>query len=168
MGWPRRRGPHTRTPLTPPRSCDVSAGEQSVYASSAPSESAAPSSPLVTGKPSELAPAPGPTQPSEAETPAPPPPHPSASPAPPGLAVSVDRYSTNCTGTGFATDPVDCNVYHRCDWGIKTTYVCPEPLHFHPGPNQCDWPELAGCKPSELSDTDGGKAQAQHEAAPGE
>lgn len=119
--------------------------------------SSSPSATLLTGKPSAApAPppaAPGPTQPSVMGTdPSPtyptdaPTPEPTPTPtAPPGLAVMVDRNATNCTGTGFAPDPVDCNVYHRCDWGIRTTYVCPEPLHFSPSRNQCDWPEQAGC-----------------------
>lgn len=53
----------------------------------------------------------------------------------------------NCTGQGYAADPNDCRVYHRCQWGSKTSYVCPGGLHFDPHLELCNYPEMARCEP---------------------
>jgi hypothetical protein len=63
----------------------------------------------------------------------------------PGLPVSVEPDQVNCTGQGFARDPINCTVYYRCEWGMKHTYVCPEGLHYDSSLKLCNWPHIANC-----------------------
>lgn len=51
----------------------------------------------------------------------------------------------NCTEKGYTRDKYDCRVYHKCAKGWKTTYMCPENLHFDPKLDLCNWPEVARC-----------------------
>jgi hypothetical protein len=63
----------------------------------------------------------------------------------PGTEVSLGP-GHGCSGKGFVGDPTNCRVYYRCEWGTKTTYVCPEGLHYDYKLNLCNWPERAGCQ----------------------
>nr|AMT75074.1 chitinase Cht10 [Locusta migratoria] len=62
-----------------------------------------------------------------------------------GVPVSVDSNQYNCSGRGYVRDSTNCNVYHRCEWGMKHTYICPEGLHYDSRTQLCDWPQIANC-----------------------
>ncbi|KAK6618323.1 hypothetical protein RUM44_002775 [Polyplax serrata] len=63
----------------------------------------------------------------------------------PGLVLpQADKIP--CSGQGYSPDTIDCSIYHRCEWGWKTSYKCPEFLHFDKNLGLCNWPEAARCQ----------------------
>ncbi|XP_059479869.1 probable chitinase 10 [Neocloeon triangulifer] len=64
----------------------------------------------------------------------------------PGQEIVTIGPGNSCKGHGYAREPTNCRVYYRCEWGVKTTYVCPEGLHYDAALNLCNWPEMAGCE----------------------
>jgi hypothetical protein len=43
-------------------------------------------------------------------------------------------------------NPLSCNSFCHCDWGVAYYKDCPAGLHFNPVLQVCDWPQDAGCK----------------------
>lgn len=76
-------------------------------------------------------------------------------PAAAGCQQQGPQNDCPATGGGVLLPHPQCGLFYACDYGTPHERRCAGGLHFNAATNQCDWPQVANCKPDEAPEQAG-------------